>query len=42
VRWIVAIVLAAVAGSVTYGLGAGAEVAYMVRSIVRHLAAQGF
>jgi hypothetical protein len=38
VRWIVAIVLAAAAGSIAYSLGAGPEVAYVVRSIVRHLA----
>ncbi len=31
-------VLAAVAGSIAYSLGAGPEVAYVVRSIVRHLA----
>lgn len=40
-RWIVAIVLAAAAGSVAYAVGAGPEVAYIVRSIVRHVAAQG-
>ena len=37
-RWIVVIVAAAVAGSVAYSLGAGPEVAYIVRAIVRHLA----
>ncbi|MEX2105928.1 MAG: hypothetical protein WD810_03415 [Solirubrobacterales bacterium] len=37
-RWLVAIVLAAAAGSVAYSLGAGPEVAYIIRSIVRHLA----
>jgi hypothetical protein len=38
VRWILAIVLAAVAGGVAYSLGAGPEVAYVVRSVVRHFA----
>ncbi len=37
-RWLVAIVLAAVAGSIAYSLGAGPEVAYIVRSVTRHLA----
>jgi hypothetical protein len=40
-RWLLAIVVAAVAGSVAYSLGAGAEVAYVVRSIARHLVAYG-
>lgn len=37
-RWIVAIVLAAAAGGVAYSLGAGPEVAYVVRAVVRHFA----
>lgn len=37
-RWIVAIILAAVAGSIAYSLGLGPEVSYIVRAIVRHLA----
>jgi hypothetical protein len=37
-RWIFAIVLAAAAGSIAYTLGAGPEVAYIVRAVVRHLA----
>lgn len=37
-RWIVGIVLAAVAGSIAYSLGAGPEIAYIVRAITRHLA----
>ncbi len=36
-----AIVVAAVAGSVAYALGLGAEVAYIVRSVVRHLVSYG-
>lgn len=32
-----AVVVAAVAGSIAYSLGAGAEVAYIVRAVVRHL-----
>lgn len=37
-RWLLAIVLAAIAGSIAYTLGAGPEIAYIVRAIVRHLA----
>ena len=37
-RWIFSIVVAAAAGGVAYSLGAGPEVAYVVRSIVRHFA----
>ncbi len=37
-RWVVAIVLAAAAGAVAYSLGAGPEVAYVARSVVRHFA----
>jgi len=37
VRWLVAIVAAAAAGSIAYSLGFGSEVAYIVRSITRHL-----
>lgn len=37
-RWVFAIVAAAIAGSIAYALGAGPEVAYVVRAIVRHLA----
>lgn len=40
-RWIVAIVVAAGVGSVAYALGAGPEVTYIIRSIVRHLIAYG-
>jgi hypothetical protein len=38
VRWVVAIALAALAGSLAYALGAGSEVAYVVRAVVRHFA----
>lgn len=37
-RWVFAIVVAAAAGSIAYSLGLGSEVAYVVRSIVRHVA----
>ena len=37
-RWFLAIVLAAAAGSAAYALGLGSEVAYVVRAVVRHLA----
>lgn len=36
-RWIAVIVLAAVAGSVAFDLTGSAEIAYIVRSIVRGL-----
>ncbi len=36
-RWIVGIALAAVAGTVAYTAGAGPEVAYVIRAVVRHL-----
>jgi hypothetical protein len=38
VRWLFAIVAAAIAGSIAYSLGLGPEVAYVVRSVTRHLA----
>jgi len=37
VRWLVAIVAAAVVGSIAYSIGLGPEVAYVLRSITRHL-----
>jgi hypothetical protein len=37
-RWLFAIIIAAVVGSVAYSLGAGPEVVYVLRSIARHLA----
>lgn len=40
-RWLVALLVAAAAGSVAYSLGLGAEVAYIVRSVARHLIAYG-
>jgi hypothetical protein len=40
-RWLVAIIVAAVVGSVAYGLGAGPEVAYVLRSIARHVIVYG-
>ncbi len=36
-RWLVAIVVAAAAGSIAYSAGAGPEVSYIVRSIARHV-----
>lgn len=36
-RWLLAIVVAAVVGSIAYSLGAGAEVVYILRSVARHL-----
>lgn len=36
-RWIVGIILAAIAGTIAYAAGAGPEVAYVVRAIVRHI-----
>jgi hypothetical protein len=36
-RWLFAIVVAAVVGSIAYGLGAGPEVVYILRAIARHL-----
>lgn len=41
VRWLVAIVVAAAVGSVAYSLGAGPEVAYIIRAVARHLIAYG-
>jgi hypothetical protein len=35
-RWLVAIVLAALAGTGAYALGFGSEVAYVVRAVTRH------
>jgi hypothetical protein len=42
VRWLLAIVVAAIVGSVAYSLGAGPEVTYVLRSIARHVAGYGF
>lgn len=36
-RWLVAIVLAAIVGSLAYGVGLGPELVYILRSIARHL-----
>jgi hypothetical protein len=40
-RWFLGVVLAAVAGAIAYSLGLGAEVAYVVRAIVRHFVGYG-
>ena len=40
-RWLLAIVVAAIVGSLAYALGAGPEVAYVVRSVTRHLVGHG-
>jgi hypothetical protein len=36
-RWLVAIVVAAAAGYAVYAIGGGVELAYIARSIVRHV-----
>lgn len=36
-RWLLAIVVAALLGGVAYDLGLGAEVAYIVRAITRYV-----
>lgn len=35
-RYVVAVIVAAAAGSLAYSFGLGSEVAYVVRSITRH------
>jgi hypothetical protein len=40
-RWLGALLVAAAAGSIAYSLGFGSEVAYVVRSVARHLALYG-
>jgi hypothetical protein len=41
VRWIAGILVAAAVGALAYSLGAGPEVAYIVRAIARHLVVYG-
>lgn len=36
-RWLLAIVLAAIVGSIAYSVGLGPELVYVLRSITRHL-----